>query len=100
MLRTTRLFAVTRTFGPAWNESQPLEGQQAWDEHASFMEALVADGFVVLGGPLEGASSALLIIRAQSGDEIRTRLRTDPWHHLDLLRVASIVPWTIRLGSL
>jgi hypothetical protein len=29
-----------------------MREQDAWDEHAAFMEALVDDGFVVLGGPI------------------------------------------------
>jgi uncharacterized protein YciI len=96
----TRLFAVTLSHGPAWNSSQPLEGQDGWVEHADFMDRLEHEGFVVLGGPLEGASGALLIVRATSADEIESRLAEDPWSHLDLLRTASIVPWTLRLGSL
>ena len=94
-----RLYAVTLSHGPSWDQSKALEGQQAWDDHAAFMDALVDDAFVVLGGPLEGASGALLIIRARSADEIRQRLAADPWHQ-GLLRIASIVPWTIRLGAL
>ena len=96
----TRLFAVTRSHGPEWNSTQPLEGQKGWVEHADFMDALVAEGFVVLGGPLEGASGALLIIRAQDVEEIHGRLAEDPWSHQDLLRTASVTPWTLRLGSL
>ena len=53
MATATRLFAVTLSHGPRWETSQPLEGQKGWVEHASFMDALVAEGFVVLGGPLE-----------------------------------------------
>ncbi len=49
----TTLFAVIRTRGPAWRASFPLEGQTDWNAHASFMNGLKADGFVVLGGPLE-----------------------------------------------
>ena len=96
----TQLFAVTLSYGPAWNTSQALEGQLGWPEHAEFMDALVAEGLVLLGGPLEGASGALLIIRARSADEIRHRLADDPWARQDLLRITSIVPWTLRLGRL
>src|SRR5260370_41302535 len=47
--------------------------------HATFMNALVDDGFVVLGGPLEG-THVLPIIRSTSAAEIRLRLAPDPWH--------------------
>jgi len=95
-----QLFAVIRTRGPAWRESHPLEGQADWASHASFMNALAAEGFVVLGGPLEGTSDVLLVIRAETPDEIRFRLAEDPWARNDLLGVSRIAPWTLRLGSL
>ena len=93
-------FMVIRTRGPGWKDSRPLEGQDDWAGHASFMNALAKEGFVILGGPLEGASDVLLIVRATSADEIRSRLAEDPWTIRDLLRVTRISPWTLRLGSL
>jgi hypothetical protein len=55
---------------------------------------------MVLGGPLDGTSDVLLIVRAKTRDEILARLSADPWTGLDLLRVSRITPWTLRLGSL
>ena len=95
-----QLFAVIRTRGPAWQDSQPLEGQADWASHASFMNALAKEGFVVLGGPLEGTSDVLLVIRAKSPDEVRSRLADDPWVAKDLLRITRVAPWTLRLGAL
>ena len=60
-----KLSAVIRTRELAWNHALPLEQQQNWGGHAKFMEALHAEGFVALGGPLEGTSDVLLIIRAK-----------------------------------
>ena len=78
----------------------PLEAQPAWPAHAAFMNGLEAEGFVVLGGPLEGTSEVLLIVRAENDAEIRSRLAADPWSGNDLLRVVRTAPWTLRLGSL
>ena len=94
------LFAVTRARGPAWDHSRPLEGQPEWPAHATFMNGLKAEGFVVLGGPLEGTSEVLLIVRAENEAEVRSKLAADPWSASDLLRVARTAPWTLRLGSL
>jgi len=94
-----RTFAVTRTYGAAWDHSRTLEEQQAWQPHATFMNALHADGFVIFGGPLGGTPDVLLIVRADDEAEIRLRLETDPWSRMNLLTIARIVPWTIRLGS-
>jgi uncharacterized protein YciI len=95
-----RLFAVIRSRGPAWEASRPLESQEDWDAHASFMDALEREGFVVLGGPLEGTHDVLLVLRARTSDEIIDRLSADPWTRRDLLRVSRVSPWTLRIGSL
>jgi hypothetical protein len=97
---TDKLFAVVRTRGPGWNEAQPLEGQEDWRRHADFMNALLADGFVRLGGPLEGTHDVLLIVRAASEAEVEARLAADCWAVRDLLRIRQITPWSLRLGSL
>ena len=93
------LFAVTRTRGTNWNEALPLEGQVDWPAHADFMNALEAEGFVLLGGPLAGTTDALLIVRARDADEVRWRLAADPWVKMAVLREASVLPWTLRLGE-
>jgi hypothetical protein len=95
-----KLFAVIRTHGPAWQDSRPLEGQADWAGHALFMNALAKEGFAILGGPLEGTSDVLLIVRATTPDEVRSRLAEDPWAGKGLLRVSRVAPWTLRLGAL
>ncbi len=96
----SQLFAVMRTRGPAWQEARPLEGQADWSGHAAFMNALAKERFVLLGGPLEGTPDVLLIVRARSPEEIRSRLALDPWEVTGLLRAALVTPWTLRLGAL
>ncbi len=95
-----KLFAVTRTRGPRWNRAVSLEEQDDWSGHAKFMDALHAEGLVALGGPLEGTSDVLLIVRASDAHEIHARLSADPWTRMELLHVKHIIPWTLRLGSL
>ena len=96
----TRLFAVIRSRGGAWNDALPLDRQVDWRPHADFMNTLHDDGFVAIGGPLEGTRDVLLIVRAKDADEIASRFESDPWSRMDLLRIARIAPWTLRLGSL
>jgi hypothetical protein len=93
------LFAVFITRGAAWQSGRPMEAQDAWRPHADFMNALVDEGFVRLGGPLD-EPDVLLIVRAGSVQEIRDRLAPDPWHRMDLLRITRIAPWSLRLGTL
>jgi len=95
-----RQFAVVRSRGPAWDDSKPLEGQVDWPAHAALMDAMVAEGFILLGGPLESTRDVLLIFRAQDCSEIENRLADDPWTQNRLLVTKECRPWQIRLGSL
>jgi uncharacterized protein YciI len=97
---TDNIFAVIRTRGPRWNDSQPMEAQEDWRPHADFMNALVAQGFMLLGGPLLGTRDVLLIVRAADEQQVETRLAADCWAVKDLLRTRQISPWWLRLGSL
>jgi hypothetical protein len=42
----------------------------------------------------------LLVVRAETPDQVRSRLAEDPWAGNDLLRITRVAPWTLRLGSL
>ena len=95
-----RRLVVTRIHGDGWQPSLPLEEQKAWSAHAAFMDALEAEGFVALGGPLEGTDEALHVVRAETAAEVVDRLAADPWTGLRLLRTGRVAPWTLRLGSL
>lgn len=100
MIGMDRLFAVIRTQGPHWKHGLLLEQQQDWTAHAMFMDALTEEGFVVLGGPLEGSTDFLLIFRAADADQIVERLADDPWSPEGLLVITRISLWTLRLGSM
>ena len=95
-----KLFVVVRSHGEPWQRSKRLEEQSAWMEHAAYMDALVAEGFVVLGGPLVGGDEALLIVRAEGRDEIERRMAEDPWTPLGMLYTSRIAEWELRLGEL
>lgn len=92
-------FAVRRVRGPAWNAAVPMRAQAGWTEHAAFMNALAAEGFVVLGGPLGSREEVLLVIDAATEEAIRTRLALDPWSKMRILEIGRIEPWTILVGS-
>jgi uncharacterized protein YciI len=95
-----RVFVVLRSRGPAWDDSKPLEGQEAWSAHAAFMDALFDQRFAALVGPLEGTRDALLVLRAASESEIVERLASDPWTTNGVVFTKQISPWQLRLGSL
>jgi uncharacterized protein YciI len=92
-------FAVRLEHAGPWDFSKVLREQQGWDEHAAFMEGLVEQGFIVLGGPL-AEPEILHAIRARDEQEVRARLAEDNWARNGMLRVVSIEPWTILLDGL
>jgi uncharacterized protein YciI len=96
----TRLFAVIRSRGPAWNAALPIDDQVEWPAHVAFMNGLVDQQFIAVGGPLEGTPDVLLVVRAIDAAEIADRLAADPWVQNGLLRLKEVWPWWIRLGSL
>ncbi len=94
------LFAVTEIRGGPWNWSRPLDGQTGWQAHAAFMDRLVEEGFVALGGPLEDEREVLLIVRAEDEAEVLNRLAPDPWIRSGHIRVGAVRRWVLRLGAL
>jgi uncharacterized protein YciI len=93
----TFLVLVRRT-GPEWDRSRPMEEQSDWDAHAEFMDALVDDGFIVLGGPLADEERVAHVIEAESEQAVRATLARDPWSDSHLV-IDAIEPWTLRLDS-
>jgi uncharacterized protein YciI len=89
---------VLRRAGPEWDPSKPMEEQAGWGAHAAFMDQLVDDGFLVLGGPLEDGVRTAHAVEAGSADAIREVFARDPWSESHLL-VDSIDEWTIRLDG-
>jgi hypothetical protein len=84
--------------GPLWDSSLPLEQQSDWPAHATFMDRLVDDGFIVLGGPLADEFRVVHAIEAESAQAVRDTLARDPWSETQL-QLESITPWTIRLDG-
>lgn len=92
-------FAVRLVRGPGWDPSRPIRHQDGWDEHAAFMDGLVDDGFIILGGPVGDGEQTLHVVEAADEDGIRTRLARDPWASAGLLRIGVIEPWALWLDS-
>ena len=88
---------VLRQEGPDFDPALPLEQQTGWQEHAAFMDSLVENGTIVLGGPLPEGRVAHAMM-AGSEQELREIWASDPWHESHLL-LESVEPWEIRLDS-
>ena len=88
---------IVRQAGPEFDPALPLEQQSGWTEHAAYMNSLVQEGHIVLGGPLPNGRVALAM-EAESEEELRAIWSRDPWHESHLV-LESIEPWEIRLDG-
>ena len=95
-------FAVVREAGPAW-AAGGIYDQPAVEGHATFMNALADDGFILFGGPLAGSEQGrvrvLLVVDADSEAEIHRRLADDPWVSTSQLVTVGIEAWKPLVGA-
>jgi uncharacterized protein YciI len=96
----TDYLLVKHVPGPAWDHSRLRREQDGWDEHAAFMDALTAEGFVVLAGPVGAGDGdyALLVVSAKDEAAVRARLGDDPWAD-SVLKTATVEPWSVWLRA-
>ena len=92
------LFLVRVVRGGPWDWSKDMREQELWTEHAQFMNGLVDDGLILLGGPVEGGREAFHVADAPSEEALRARFAEDPWAKNGMLTVTSVERWTILLS--
>jgi hypothetical protein len=93
------VFAVRLERGGPWDWSRDLREQDGWPEHARFMNSLVDDGFIILGGPLDEGREVLLAVGAPSEKTVRQRLAADNWAQNGMLTIKRLEAWTILLDG-
>jgi uncharacterized protein YciI len=92
-------FVLTMVHGPRWDSSRSIREQEGWDQHAAFMDHLVAEKLVILGGPIGDGQRVMVVVEAVNEDEIKARFGEDPWAAMELLRIGLIEPWTVWLHA-
>lgn len=99
MTSAPNYYLVELAKGRRWDHSLGRREQAGWDEHAAFMDLLVEEGFVVLGGPVgEGDGENVLLVLDGSEAEIRARLADDPWVD-ELLTIETVKLWSVWLRA-
>jgi uncharacterized protein YciI len=88
-------FVAISSAGPNRDFSKGKREQPFWDEHAKFIDQLVDDGFILMGGPLVDEGGALLIVNAEDENEVSEKLKNDPWFERGILKLESIKRWEI-----
>ena len=92
-------FVVISTAGAHRDLSKGAREQGFWDVHAGFIDRLVDEGFILMGGALADEGGALLIVHAQDEAEVRERLTSDPWYENGILNLDSIKRWEIFIDK-
>jgi uncharacterized protein len=96
-------FVVISSAGPNREPSKGTREQQFWDEHAAFIDQVVEEGFLSMGGPLVDQDGlpqgALLIVNAQDENEVTQKLKNDPWFQRGILKLESIKRWQIFIDE-
>ena len=64
-------FVMISSAGPNRDLSKGTREQSFWDEHAAFIDRLVAEGFIWMGGPLVDDGGSLLFFNATDENEVR-----------------------------
>src|SRR5436189_6288113 len=88
-------FLAISSAGPNRDSSKGTREQPFWDEHAAFIDQLVAGGFVLMGGPFVDEDGAMLIVNARDENEVREKLQNDPWIMHGVLKLESVKRWQI-----
>src|SRR5215471_18667578 len=92
-------FIVTSSVGPNRDPSKATREQPFWNEHAAFIDDLVDQGFILMGGPLVDENGlpcgALLIVNADTENEVHENLKNDPWYTHSILKLKSVRRWQI-----
>ena len=88
-------FLAFSSAGPNRDFSKDTRQQPFWDEHAAFIDQLVDDGFILMGGPLVDEGGSLLIINAEDESEVKETLKNDPWMQHGILKLESVKRWQI-----
>lgn len=88
-------FVTISSPGPKPDLSKGTREQSFWDEHAAFIDQLVAEGFILMGGPFVDQGGAMLIVNAEDENEVREKLRNDPWMEHGVLKLESVKRWQI-----
>ena len=92
-------FVMISSAGPNRDLSKGTREQPFWDEHAAFIDRLVAEGFILMGVPLVDEGGSLLIFNAEDENEVREKMKNDPWFEQGILKLECIKRWQIFIDA-
>jgi uncharacterized protein YciI len=97
--RMKNTFVVLWGHGPAWVEGKTVREQPYWTEHAAFMDLLFDNGMVILGGPFADGTGSMVIVEAESEQEVADLFARDPFAIHDIFALNSLKRWQLFLDA-
>jgi uncharacterized protein len=85
--------------GPTWTAGTPQD-QPGWDEHAAFIDELIADGRFVMGGPFADNSGSLTLLENVDVEEARELMLRDPFVENGVLELEDVKTWNVYVDEL
>jgi uncharacterized protein YciI len=92
-------FLLLSTAGANRDLSKGTREQRYWGEHAAFIDKLVGEGFILLGGPLVDEGGGVLVVYGADEQEVREKMKNDPWYQHGILSLVSIKRWDIYIDQ-
>ncbi len=100
MSRTRIVRMVVRwRAGPTWTSGRP-EDQPGWDEHATFVDDLVARGIFVMGGPFADSSGSLMLLENATAEQARDLVLQDPFVANGVFELEDVRSWNVYVDEL
>lgn len=99
MERLKKTFVIFFAPGTAWIAGKTSREQPYWTEHAAFMDALLEDGIVIMGGPFADYSSIMIVLEASDENEVRNLFERDPFVARGIFRLSSVHEWHVFLDA-
>jgi uncharacterized protein YciI len=85
--------------GPTWTSGTPQD-QPGWDEHAQFIDELIADGTFVMGGPFADNSGSLTLLENVDVEEAHELMQRDPFVENGVFELEDIRAWNVYVDEL
>ena len=111
-------FVVIRKQGSGWDPSRTMREQDYWPDHVTFVDGIVDQRSMLLGGPLSEFDGngmpgdptdavgpnrtyrALIVLEADTQEELTNLLDDDPWSKHHVLETAAIYRWEMLVGEI
>ena len=99
MRRTRQRVLVVFKAGPTWG-SGPPEDQPGWEAHGDFVDALIAAGTFVMGGPFSDYSGSVNLLEGVTAAEAEKLLARDPFVENGVFELDSVRDRTVYVDEL